>query len=626
MSRKNKGDLVALLIGIAAYFCTTELLDYASSFVAVNALIVLGAGLGAALNWWRVSRDGQRASVWSVGTGAWLVAFLLPVLTSPVVGIRSSEFAEFLGYSLVVALVVAFVIGMGYRVQSSLQEPTEASGRSAARGRRHRLIGDASALIVAIAVVIAMVSLGGAYPNPDQRLTLALLGAGLGAGSNWWRYHRRGSAVSAAHVRNGAWLGTLAVPLPLLILEGAPDHTLGSMLQIAIIAGGAAGLALGVLYSVYAGNWLRQSRSGGEWSSVSPRMHGSDERVEVECPYCAETILAKARYCKHCHRDVPVQPPSISTSEADTYAAEVTHAPVDEVLSTPTSSSPPRFTSPISPSEAGLTDESAHALAEPTAALHRIGGWLAFFAVTRVLVVAALGVTALFTFNRAFTSGASGGDSVKFVAVVLLEAIAMVVNINGLRLLWRGSPSTPRFWCWYFLASTPFWAFVLYIALVGQGDFATPGGRHVMPGQWTAELARAAVYGALWLGYWMRSKRVEATFGTVGFDSTDRIERHEQARPGILAVAGVVSVVLFMGFAAVGYVGDRYGTASAAREGDTRAAPESTLFRGIDLSSFNEDSRWPRLATTPSVDAAGAMSGEAGGEREDRETGEGNSR
>ena len=30
----------------------------------------------------------------------------------------------------------------------------------------------------------------------------------------------------------------------------------------------------------------------------------SDTRVERECPYCAERILAKAHVCKHCGRDV----------------------------------------------------------------------------------------------------------------------------------------------------------------------------------------------------------------------------------------------------------------------------------------------------------------------------------
>jgi hypothetical protein len=31
---------------------------------------------------------------------------------------------------------------------------------------------------------------------------------------------------------------------------------------------------------------------------------GHEDRSERECPYCAEKILAKARVCKHCGRDV----------------------------------------------------------------------------------------------------------------------------------------------------------------------------------------------------------------------------------------------------------------------------------------------------------------------------------
>ena len=33
---------------------------------------------------------------------------------------------------------------------------------------------------------------------------------------------------------------------------------------------------------------------------------GADAREEVECPFCAEKILAKARLCKHCGKEVRV--------------------------------------------------------------------------------------------------------------------------------------------------------------------------------------------------------------------------------------------------------------------------------------------------------------------------------
>jgi membrane protein YdbS with pleckstrin-like domain len=43
-----------------------------------------------------------------------------------------------------------------------------------------------------------------------------------------------------------------------------------------------------------------------ERRGVSPTIGGSsDPRVERECPYCAERILARAKVCKHCGREVP---------------------------------------------------------------------------------------------------------------------------------------------------------------------------------------------------------------------------------------------------------------------------------------------------------------------------------
>src|SRR5687768_8166254 len=44
-------------------------------------------------------------------------------------------------------------------------------------------------------------------------------------------------------------------------------------------------------------------RSVGQ-AAASPSVQPSEPRVERECPYCAERILARARVCKHCGRDV----------------------------------------------------------------------------------------------------------------------------------------------------------------------------------------------------------------------------------------------------------------------------------------------------------------------------------
>jgi uncharacterized membrane protein YdbT with pleckstrin-like domain len=42
----------------------------------------------------------------------------------------------------------------------------------------------------------------------------------------------------------------------------------------------------------------------GPRSADAPTAEPADGRVERDCPYCAERILARARVCKHCGRDV----------------------------------------------------------------------------------------------------------------------------------------------------------------------------------------------------------------------------------------------------------------------------------------------------------------------------------
>jgi membrane protein YdbS with pleckstrin-like domain len=47
----------------------------------------------------------------------------------------------------------------------------------------------------------------------------------------------------------------------------------------------------------------QEERRGSQQGAPAPASAG-DPRVERECPYCAERILARARVCKHCGRDV----------------------------------------------------------------------------------------------------------------------------------------------------------------------------------------------------------------------------------------------------------------------------------------------------------------------------------
>jgi uncharacterized membrane protein YdbT with pleckstrin-like domain len=47
-----------------------------------------------------------------------------------------------------------------------------------------------------------------------------------------------------------------------------------------------------------------EERRGGHQASTAAATEPDGGRVERECPYCAERILARARVCKHCGRDV----------------------------------------------------------------------------------------------------------------------------------------------------------------------------------------------------------------------------------------------------------------------------------------------------------------------------------
>jgi len=54
---------------------------------------------------------------------------------------------------------------------------------------------------------------------------------------------------------------------------------------------------------------LDEHRAAGQ---ASPGPQAAEPRVERDCPYCAERILARARVCKHCGRDVV---PAVGPSE-----------------------------------------------------------------------------------------------------------------------------------------------------------------------------------------------------------------------------------------------------------------------------------------------------------------------
>jgi hypothetical protein len=48
---------------------------------------------------------------------------------------------------------------------------------------------------------------------------------------------------------------------------------------------------------------VQEERRGSQPGATAPA-GDREPRLERECPYCAERILARARVCKHCGRDV----------------------------------------------------------------------------------------------------------------------------------------------------------------------------------------------------------------------------------------------------------------------------------------------------------------------------------
>ena len=52
----------------------------------------------------------------------------------------------------------------------------------------------------------------------------------------------------------------------------------------------------------------------------APVASKAESGAQRECPYCAETILAKAKFCKHCHKEVEPLASSEQMSTADIEA------------------------------------------------------------------------------------------------------------------------------------------------------------------------------------------------------------------------------------------------------------------------------------------------------------------
>jgi hypothetical protein len=162
-----------------------------------------------------------------------------------------------------------------------------------------------------------------------------------------------------------------------------------------------------------------------------------------------------------------------------------------------------------------------------SSSLSGIGGWLALFALARAVAV-------LFTLTQI---GSSWHDYVRSAGIgaavnglgplIVLETFIAFVSLPlvlcGLILLLRRSPYAPRFW----------FAFLLFSALFPLGDalamsFIEPQLKALVGGAALANkdvksrlpaLLQPAAFGLIWALYWVKSKRVRATFGAGALDS-----------------------------------------------------------------------------------------------------------
>jgi hypothetical protein len=171
------------------------------------------------------------------------------------------------------------------------------------------------------------------------------------------------------------------------------------------------------------------------------------------------------------------------------------------------------------------TDRAA--LRASSSPLSGIGGWLALFALGRVVAIV---VTLKQTGSswRDYAGSAGIGAAVNGLGpLILLETVVAFVSLplalGGLILLLRRSPYAPRF----------FFAFLVFNAVFPLGDafamsFIEPGLKRLVGADALANkdvnsrlsaLIRQAAFSLIWALYWVKSKRVRATFGAGALDS-----------------------------------------------------------------------------------------------------------
>ncbi len=426
------------------------------------------------------------------------------------------------------------------------------------------------------------------YSRGDSALyALIAISLALGAASNWWRYERDGKQPTARNVRNGAWLGTIVLPPLLALLQGASTYSFGEVLGRALVVGLFAGYVVGVIYKtrVEEKHGAKPVRDNVPQSAARHSSHAAPtsyirkcDRIEVECPYCAELILAKARFCKHCHRDVepqlPQAAPTAPSLDSGSRAGCAGSAPAPAPL--PGTSTPSRGND-----AADAKAERSQAHGEAVSAEESgIRGWLALFVALQVLAAAvllcaapiSLYVVSLAGRGTAHVDGSLASKLAYMAAVELALGVAIGV---GLRWTWKRDARAPKFWSFFLLLIVPIWTLMLYLAAAIVFRLESPGEHAATLERYVKEVLWLSAIAAIWLGYWMRSRRVLATFGTVGFRAPAAHTRDQSRRPELMSVVGSSALVLGAWVVLIGAV--RW---SLSREG--ALAPERQPSKAVD--------------------------------------------
>lgn len=156
-----------------------------------------------------------------------------------------------------------------------------------------------------------------------------------------------------------------------------------------------------------------------------------------------------------------------------------------------------------------------------------IGGWLVLFTLGRtVAILLTLGQIGPTWHNYVGSIGIAAAVNGMRPLVVLETVIAFIslpLQIVGLMLVVRRSPYAPRFW-FAFLAVNAVYVLgdALALSLIEPQLRTLAGGAALTPKDVNSALqgpVRQAVFTLAWALYWVKSKRVRATFGAGALDS-----------------------------------------------------------------------------------------------------------